>query len=494
MSSADRSQVLGIHRFGAYVPALRVSRSEIVTANRWANGSLAGWARSERSTCGWDEDVVTMAVEAARDALATEPGQRVGAVYLGSTTPPFETRLNSGIVAAALGLPDTTPCWDVGGSDRAGTSALLAACDTAAARGLEVLCTASEKKAAPVATVQEVATGHAAAAFVVGPGPGIARLVSSATVTVDFVDHYRARGSEFDYQWEERWIRDEGYLKLVPRVIEAVLGKAGIEAAELSKLCVPSPIPRANQALAKRLKLDPAALADTLEGGCGDTGSAHPLLMLAAALETAQSGDRLLVASFGQGTEALLFEVTEAITQARAGGAGVAKWLARHRECSYPRYQAFAGLVKMDRGIRAEADKQTAHTMHYRRRDLLDSMVGGRCTKCGTLQIPRTRICVNPDCHAWDGQEPQSFADFRGHVMTWSADHLTYTPDPPAYYGMIEFEPGGRLMMDFTDLGPERVEVGTRMRMVFRVKDHDPQRSFTRYFWKAAPVGAPEGT
>ena len=484
---------VGIQRFGAYVPALRVSRAEIVAANRWANGSLASWARSERSTCGWDEDVVTMAVEAARDALGTEPRGDVEGVYLGSTTPPFDARLNSGIVASALNLPDSTSCWDVTGSDRAGTSALLAAFDTARARGVRVLCAGSEKKAAPVASVQEVASGHAASAFVVGPGAGIARLLASATVTVDFVDHYRGRGSDFDYHWEERWIRDEGYLKIVPRAVEAVLAKAGVGAGEVARLCVPNPIPRASQALAKRLQIADDAVADPLEAGCGDTGAAHALLMLAAALETAAPGDRILVASFGQGADALLFEVTPAIEAARAGGAGVAKWLARRRDCSYPRYQAFAGLVKMDRGIRAEADKQTALTAHYRNRELLDGMVGGRCARCGTMQIPKTRICVNPDCGAWDTQEPQPFADFEGRVRSWSADHLTFTPDPPAYYGMVEFEPGGRLMMDFTDLGPDKVEVGTTMRMTFRVKDHDPQRGYSRYFWKAAPTGGASG-
>ena len=482
---------LGIHRFGAYVPALRVSRAEIVAANRWVNSSLSGWARSERSTCGWDEDVVTMAVEAARDALRDGSGDGTGAAYLGTTTPPFEARLNSGIVAAALGLRETTPCWDVTGSDRAGTSALLAAFDTAAARGVDVLCAASEKKAAPVASVQEVASGHAAAAFVVGRGAGIARLVASATVTVDFVDHDRARGGEFDYHWEERWIRDEGYLKIVPRAVEAVLEESGVAAGDIARFCAPAPIPRAGHALAKRLRIAGDAIADPLEAGCGDTGAAHPLLMLAAALETAAPGDRILVASFGQGADALLFEVTGAIEDARASGCGVAKWLDRRRDCSYPRYQAFAGLVKMDRGIRAEADKQTALTAHYRSRALLDTMMGGRCSKCGTMQIPQTRICVNPGCGAWDTQEPQPFAGFEGRVRSWSADHLTYTPDPPAYYGMVEFEQGGRLMMDFTDVGPDDVEVGTPMRMVFRVKDHDPHRGYTRYFWKAAPARSP---
>jgi uncharacterized OB-fold protein len=73
-------------------------------------------------------------------------------------------------------------------------------------------------------------------------------------------------------------------------------------------------------------------------------------------------------------------------------------------------------------------------------------------------------------------------------VLSWTIDRLTYTADPPASYGMVEFDGGGRLMMDFGDVPPEGVAVGTRMRMTFRVKDRDEERGFTRYFWKAAPT------
>jgi uncharacterized OB-fold protein len=52
---------------------------------------------------------------------------------------------------------------------------------------------------------------------------------------------------------------------------------------------------------------------------------------------------------------------------------------------------------------------------------------------------------------------------------------------------MVVFEEGGRLMIDFTDCDAESVDVAARMRMMFRIKDYDPQRGFTRYFWKAAP-------
>jgi uncharacterized OB-fold protein len=76
-------------------------------------------------------------------------------------------------------------------------------------------------------------------------------------------------------------------------------------------------------------------------------------------------------------------------------------------------------------------------------------------------------------------------------VQSYTADRLTYSPDPPAYYGMVTFEQGGRQMIDFTDCDEENVAVAATMRMMFRVKDRDPQRGFTRYYWKAAPASPP---
>jgi uncharacterized OB-fold protein len=119
--------------------------------------------------------------------------------------------------------------------------------------------------------------------------------------------------------------------------------------------------------------------------------------------------------------------------------------------------------------------------------------VGGRCRTCGTVQFPKSRICVNPNCNALNTQDDQPFADFPAKTLSWSADYLTYSADPPAHYGMVQFEEGGRLMADFTDVDVGKVEVGMPMRMVFRIKERDPQRGFVRYFWKAAPARALSG-
>lgn len=475
------------------MPPSRVSREEIAATHAWVNPGLRSLARGDRAVAGWDEDVVTMAVDASRDCLRGVDRAAVAALFLGSTTAPFADRSNAGIVAEALGLAETAITQDVTGSQRAGTGALRCALDAAAARQGTVLVVAAERRSTPAATTAEMTTGQAAAALLLGRGPGIARLAGSATLNVDFVDHFRPEGGEFDYQWEERWVRDEGYLKIMPRAIKAGLADAGAAAGDVAHFCLPCPLPRVDRQVAKLAGIPEGSVSDGLAGGCGYTGAAHPLLMLVDVLERANPGELVAVCSFGQGADVFVFQVTDAIVEGRRQGGGVAKWLRRARPCSYPKHLALNGLVKIDRGIRAEADKATALSALYRHRDLVNRLVGGRCERCGTYQIPRLRICVNPACRAVDAQAPHSFAESRARVVSWSADTLTYTPDPPAYYGMVDFEEGGRLMVDFSDVDKGGVEVGMPMRMVFRVKDHDAARGFTRYFWKAAPAEAERG-
>src|SRR5258708_18994445 len=208
------SESLGIVGFGAYVPPLRVSREEIAAAHAWVTPGLRLQAKYERSVAGWDEDAITMAVEAARDCLNGIDRAGVRGLYFGTTTAPFADRLNSGLVAAALGLDETVTAQDTTGSPRAGASALLTAFDAAASHEGTSLCAVADRRTAAPATTQELRTGHGGAAILVARGAGLARLLGTASLTVDFVDHYRTEGAEFDYYSEARWLRDAGYLQL----------------------------------------------------------------------------------------------------------------------------------------------------------------------------------------------------------------------------------------------------------------------------------------
>jgi len=472
---------VGVLSFGAYIPRLRLQRKAILAANGWFNAGLRGLARGERAMGNWDEDPITMSVEAARDCLAGFDRADVGSVFLASTTHPFNDRQNAGVAAAALSLRRDLHVLDIGGSLRAATSALI----TAARSDDTTLVLAADHRKTRAASAQEMQYGDGAAAVLVGRGNPVARLLGTRNDTVDFVAQFRASDREHDYAWEERWIRDEGYLKIVPPVVTALLADAGVPADTVTHFCMPCLLPRVAGAVAKRIGIADAAVRDNLMADCGDTGAAHPLLMLAHALASAKPGDRIVVVGFGEGCDALLFEATDALARLPARS-GVDGSLARRKEeHTYQKLLAFADTVQMERGMRAEVDKGTPLTALYRNRAMVNALVGGRCRQCGTLQFPRGRYCVNPECNALDAQDDHSFSEATGTVMSYTADVLTYCPDPPAYYGMIRFDGGGRMMADFTDMDEGGVDVGLPVRMVFRIKDVDAMRGFVRYFWKA---------
>lgn len=480
----------GVLSFGAYVPRARLQRQVVFEANRWFAPGLKGLAKGERAVANWDEDAVTMAVEAARDCLGARIREDIGTVILASTSFPFVDRQNSGIVKEALNLRDASVTLDIGGSQKAGTSALVQAC--LGASGAPTLLAAAEKRRARPASEDELVNGDAAAAFLIGDTDGIARFVGSHSVSADFVDHFRPEGADFDYGWEARWIRDEGYAKLAGAAIDGVLLSSGVAAADIARLIVGIPAKGVAAALARQSGIPMDAVADDLGATLGSAGCAQPLVLLAHALETAQPGDKLLVVGFGQGADAVLFEVTTAIGTTRAGR-GVSGWLQRGvKESNYLKALAFAGHLKLETGKRAEFEQKPVLTALYRNRKTVLGLVGGRCTVTGTVQFPKSEISVNQNNPTIGTQEDYPLAEKTATVMTFTSDSLTYTPDPPNYYGMIEFEGGGRMLAEFTDLAPEQIFVGARMRMMFRVKARDDRSGFVKYFWKAVPAAGGE--
>jgi 3-hydroxy-3-methylglutaryl CoA synthase len=481
--------MVGIAAWGAYAPRLRLSRKAVTEANAWVAPNLRAKAKGERAMANWDEDALTMAVEAARDALGADDDRSgVDALYFASTTAPFADRLNAGVVSAALTLEKSIASADVTGSQRCGLAALgqaLATVQGGTAR--RALVVAGEHRRTRAASSQELDNGDGAAAFVVTAEAGVAEFLGRGSVTDDFVDHFRGADSDFDYGWEERWIRDEGIVKLVPPAIRRALEDSGLNASDITHFCFPSTFAGMAASLAKTVGIAPEAVRDNLALTLGEAGCAHGPLMLAHALEQARAGDVILVAQFGQGAEALVFRVTDAAATARPARGVTGSLTERKEENNYLKFLTFNGLVEWDKGMRAEKDNKTALTTLYRNQDMVLGLVGGRCRETGVVQFPRTRISVAPNNPGVDTQEPYRFAERKASVLSYSADYLTFSMSPPNHYGMIVFEGGGRIMMDITDVEVGDVDTGLPVRMVFRIKDVDEKRGFVRYFWKAAP-------
>ncbi|MEQ1804072.1 MAG: hypothetical protein ABL900_01740 [Burkholderiaceae bacterium] len=509
----------GITGYGAHVPRLRIERAAIAAAHRWMAPGLRAQAAGQRAHCSWDEDSVTMAVEAARDALAhlgqsmgpgldpkLDPAQALQSLTFVSATPPCAELQCGAIVADALALAPAARTLDIASSHRAVCAALDAA--LAAGRAPALLIAADRPRARPAST-QEIGQGAGAAAFTLGVERVLAQRIGSASRHAMFVDHFRAEGSAFDYWWEERWIRDEGYLKLLAATVREALAIAGIATAAVDHFIFPTPFKGAAAALAKQLGVRAQADADALLDACGFAGAAHGGLMLADVLGRAEANEVIVLCGFGQGADVLVLRTTDAIAQGRPTHAETAQRAPRGEATqrtprgvrgaladasvhdAYLRLAAFEGNISPDWGMRGEKTLKTAMTEQYRSTGQLAGFVAGRCAACGTVQFPQLPYCLNPECNAPRAQfTPHPLLDEAAQVLTYTADWATFHLAPPLYVGFIQFASGARVLMEMVDVGPGGPEVGMPMRIVCRIKDVDRTRGYPRYFWKATPTGA----
>lgn len=478
----------GITAIGAYIPRLRIERAAIAEAHRWMNPSLKAGGRGERAFCSWDEDTVTMAVEALRDAAPAGERGKIAKLTMASTTFPYADLSPGVIVASALGLPHELTVANAAGSQRAGTTALREAFAGAA----PALVVASEKPDPKPASVAELASGAGAAAFVFGDEDVAVEMIGSSSSANHFVDHFRPAGQAADYAWEERWVRDEGFNKLVPPVVEAALANAGLQADVLDYLVMPSTLRGVSDGIAQRIGFK-GEIAGAFDASVGYCGCAQPLLHLAEVLEKMGAGQTVLVIGFGQGVDAMVLRTTERIGMI-APGRGLSGAVADGLTTSdYLRMLSFYDRIGLDWGMRGEKEGKAALTEHARSADQVDTFTGGKCEVCGTVQFPVLSYCVNPECREPAARmKPHPLADENAEIFTITSDWLSYHPAPPLAVGFVQFPSGARLLMEVVDARPAQITEGTKLRMVFRIKERDRARGYNRYFWKATPTSVKE--
>ncbi len=487
--------MIGIVSYGGYIPKLRLNRMSIYQTMGWFAPAVVLVAQGERSFCNWDEDSLTMAVSASQDCLRDLDRSAVHGVYLCSTSLPFADRSNAGMLKTALNLRDDIITQDLTSSLKSGTTGLITALSSIGREGRKnILVTASDKRETRAAYFYEMWFGDGAASLLVGDSDVIAEFKGSYSVSYDFVDHFRGDRSKYDYMWEERWVRDAGYSRIVPEAVEGLFEKLSISMDQVDKFVFPCFFKAEHRKIAANLGAGPEKLVDNLHEVCGETGTAHPLVMLVQTLDQAKPGDRILVAGFGQGCDALYFQVTENILNLPKRFGIVGSLADKKTTDNYAKFLKFRDLIQTEMGIRAEMPTQTAMTVLWRNRKMLLGMVGGKCTECGTPQFPKMDICVNPDCRKTGTQVDYEFADSSATVKSFTGDLLAVSLDPPAIYGMVQFDGGGRFMADFTDCELSDVRVGQPVKLAFRKRYTDAERGFSGYFWKAIPLPVQEQT
>ena len=478
----------GIKSYGAHIPRFRLDRNIMQMALLFL-----GFApiRGEKAVANWDEDSITMAAAAAKDCLIGEDAGKVDGLYFATTSPTYSLRQNAGIIAAALDLQTASRTADFTDSTKSGSAALLAAADAISAGSLNsCLVCAADCRVSKIASNGDYTYGDGGAAFLLGKDDVIANIEGSFSTTHDFVDRRRLAGERLEHMWEERFIRDAGYMKFIPEAVLGLVKKYNLNIKDFSRVIYSCAFTGAHAALGKTLGLTPEQVQEPLLTTVGDTGVAQPLMMLVAALEDAKPGDKIMLVSFGQGCDALYLTVTENIKKIKNKKAVKRNLANKVQLGSYEKYLAFRKLMPVEIGIRGEETMFTSFSIVSRESKELYGMVGSKCQKCGTPSWPVQRICPNPDCGAVDQMEPYRFAEKLGNIFTYTSDFLAPCIDPPGSYGFVDFAGGGRAGLDFTDCDANALSVGMPVELSFRIKFADEKRAAVNYGWKAMPIVA----
>jgi hydroxymethylglutaryl-CoA synthase len=469
--------VRGIISAAGYVPYRRLARTDI------AAFMGSGGGKGTRAVASHDEDTTTLGVEAARLALHSSPVRTPDALWFATSSPAYLDKTNATAVAAALRLTGDTAAYDFGGALRSGMGALRTALEGA---GTTLVVGADVRDGMPTSG-DEAAGGDAGAAVLVGDGPGLlAEVAGIGSASDEFTDRWRAPGERTSKLWEERF-GENRYLTLGQDALARALKAAGLEVADIGRLVVSGMHGRAVSGLVKKLALAEGVVADDLNASVGQSGTAHPLLALAGALEalaasSAPAGTIVVVVHLADGADAVVLRTTDALSGWHAVRPVVSQ-IANGAPITYSKFLAWRGQLQPEPPRRPEPARVSSTAAH-RNEDWKFGFVGSKDRASGAVHLPPSRVSMEGG--AVDDMEPAPMADATGTVVTSTIDRLAYSPSPPIVFAIVDFDAGGRYPVELTDTDADEIHAGSRVEMTFR-------RLFSAdgihdYFWKARPV------
>ena len=456
----------GIIASGAYVPHHRLDRTEITALFGKGGG------RGTRAVAAYDEDTTTMGVAAARHTMRDAGEVAVDAVWFATSTPAYLEKTNATAIHAALRLPSSVAALDLGGALRSGVGALR----TALQGNGTTLVVAADLRDGMATSADEAAGGDGAAALLVGDGtagPVIAEYLGAGVATDEFLERWRVPGAARSRVWEERF-GEIAYAPLLAEAVAAAHADAGIDS--IDHLAVTGLHGRA----VKRSRIP--ATVDDLADSVGNTGTAHPLLLVASALERAQPGETIGVVMLADGVEVVVLRATDAIATHRCG-APISAQISAGDRVSYGKFLSWRGMVAVEPPNRPSPTRASAAASH-RRADWKFGFVGTRDRSSGMIHLPPARVSEKGG--AVDDMEPVPMADVGGTIVSFTVDKLVYSPSPPVVFAVVDFDGGGRAPLELTDVDPDAIQIGARVEPTFRKLSTADE--IHNYFWKVRPV------
>jgi hydroxymethylglutaryl-CoA synthase len=465
--------VQGITAYSCYIPHYRLTHDKI----RQALG--AGPAKGSRSVASFDEDTTSMAVEAALPTVRAAGARTPQRLLFATATPAYLDKSSAATVHAALGLPDSVAAVDVGGALGSGAATLVLAADSTT----PTLAVMADQRTGLAGGTDERDGGDVAAAFLLGgPGPVLAEVLSTSSSTLEVLERWRLPGDAASRSWEDRFA-ESAYAEVAHAAFVDALKRASLTPDAVDHLIVSGMAARAVRSFVAATGVPPSAVADDLTTKLGNGGAAQIGLLLAAQLDVAQPGQVIVAVHISDGATAVVLRATKAIAKGRQERAVTSQVEGGDESLMYTQFLHWRGQLTKEPPRRPDPAGPSAPAA-LRNHAFKFALRGTRCTACQTVHVTPSRVCA--DCHARDEMEVYELAHRTATIRTFTIDRLAYTPSPPLIVAVIDFDGGGRMRSVLTDVSPDAVAIGDRVRMTFRRVV--TAEGIHNYFWKACPV------
>jgi hydroxymethylglutaryl-CoA synthase len=472
---------VGIVSAGLYLPQYRIKRQ--VIAEAW--GRPGG--RGEKAIAYYDEDAVTLAIEAAFNCLAGIDPDTVDGLFFASASGPYGEKEHANLIKAVIDLKATSITADFSHSLRAGAQAMRAAVDSVGNGSTRnVLVTSADHRATEPGSEPEMDFGDGAASVLIGSTGLLAELEGSHSLSHEFTDFWRRNQDPYVRWGDPQFTFEYGYRNTMRECISGLLEKQRMEPKDIQKVALYTPDFGGYRRVARDcgFHLDGQVL-DPLYNQVGIIGSAHCLLLLASALEGSQPGDYILVAAYGGGgSDAFIFRTTERISQ-WSPRRPLSHYLEKKKELphtnQYNQYLRFTDCLKLEVSPPFTKSTEPFTSLAFVWKEIKQDMgfYGSRCLQCGHVQFPMRRVCLN--CHAKDQMEDHKLAK-KGTVYTFTKDFVFLTPNPPGIMAAVDLEGGGRFFGQMTECSEDEIAIGLPVELTYR-KWHEGL-GICHYFWK----------
>lgn len=293
-----------IQAYGAYVPTRRISAVEI--GKQQAKDGAGIGARlgvTHKAKAEYDEDSLTLAWEAANNAMSKLSSVNIGSVYVGSESHPYAVKSTAGILASILGLDKEIMAADLEHACKAGTAALqLVAAQVESGLIQQGLAIGADVSQAAPGDALEYTAGAGAAAFIVGPNKGKVKIHASMTLTTDTPDFWRRDYQKFP-KHAHRFTGEPGYFGHILEAAKTFMDALKKTPKDFDYVVFHMPNGKFPRKVADMLGFTAEQLElGLVVGRIGNPYSASSLIGLCQVLDQAQLGQEILVVSYGSGS------------------------------------------------------------------------------------------------------------------------------------------------------------------------------------------------